>query len=59
MSSEAKGEKKEWQKPELIILTRSTPEEAVLTACKVGGATTGPTMTLACSQSTCSANKNS
>jgi hypothetical protein len=26
-------DKKIWQKPELIVLTRSTPEEAVLTAC--------------------------
>ncbi len=26
--------KKEWQKPQIIILVRSNPEEAVLTACK-------------------------
>ncbi|MBC8446887.1 MAG: hypothetical protein H8D78_03980 [Chloroflexi bacterium] len=26
--------KKQWQKPELIVLVRSKPEEAVLTACK-------------------------
>jgi len=27
-----------WQKPELIVLVRGRPEEAVLTACKVRGA---------------------
>ena len=26
--------KKAWQKPELIVLVRSNPEEAVLTVCK-------------------------
>jgi hypothetical protein len=26
--------KKEWKTPELIVLVRSKPEEAVLTACK-------------------------
>ena len=26
--------KKEWTKPELIVLVRNKPEEAVLTACK-------------------------
>ena len=26
--------KKEWHKPELIVLVRSKPEEAVLAACK-------------------------
>jgi hypothetical protein len=28
-------EKKEWTKPELIVLVRSKPEEAVLAACKL------------------------
>ena len=28
---------KKWTKPELIILVRSRPEEAVLGACKGGG----------------------
>ena len=32
--------KKEWIKPELLVLVRSNPEEAVLTACK--GKTVGP-----------------
>ena len=27
-------EKKEWKKPELVVLTRTRPEEAVLAACK-------------------------
>jgi hypothetical protein len=27
-----------WQKPELTVLVRRRPEEAVLTACKVQGA---------------------
>ena len=26
--------KKQWQKPELLVLTRSKPEEGVLTTCK-------------------------
>lgn len=30
-------EKKLWEKPELIVLVRSNPEEMVLTACKVTG----------------------
>jgi hypothetical protein len=33
-------EKKQWTKPELIVLVRSKPEEAVLTTCK--GGTAGP-----------------
>ncbi len=28
--------KKVWQKPELVVLVRGKPEEAVLTACKGG-----------------------
>ena len=31
---EQRMEKKEWKTPELIILVRSKPEEAVLAACK-------------------------
>jgi len=27
-------DKKPWQKPELIVLVRSNPEESVLTVCK-------------------------
>jgi hypothetical protein len=27
-------QKKSWQKPELIVLVRSKPQEAVLTGCK-------------------------
>jgi len=33
--------KKEWVTPELIILVRNKPEEAVLTTCKSAG-TNGP-----------------
>ena len=29
-------QKKEWTKPELIVLVRSMPEEAVLATCKTG-----------------------
>ncbi len=32
-----KDAKKVWSKPELIVLVRSNPEEAVLSACKRGG----------------------
>lgn len=35
--------KKEWKTPELIVLVRSKPEEAVLTACKLTfGSGAGP-----------------
>ena len=34
---EQQTQKKEWKKPELIVLVRGKPEEAVLTACKVSG----------------------
>ncbi len=33
--------KKEWSEPELIVLVRSKPEEAVLEACKTGTAISG------------------
>jgi hypothetical protein len=36
-----KTEKKQWQKPELIVLTRNNPEERVLAGCK--GCTDPPT----------------
>ena len=39
MKKEIKAEKKQWLKPELIVLARNKPEETVLTACKV---TTNP-----------------
>jgi hypothetical protein len=29
-------QKKEWKTPELIVLVRNQPEEAVLACCKVG-----------------------
>ena len=39
--------KKEWQKPQLVILTRGKPEEAVLTVCKIW-ASGGPASTEHC-----------
>jgi hypothetical protein len=41
---------KKWQKPELVVLTRSNPEEVVLAACKTGASsgTGGPGYTQAC-----------
>jgi len=35
-------EKKEWSEPELIVLVRSQPEEAVLTNCKAWGGPWSP-----------------
>jgi len=34
--------RKSWEAPQLIVLSRSNPEEAVLTTCKVAGKTGGP-----------------
>ena len=34
MNDQRTAEMKTWEKPELIILVRNQPEEAVLTACK-------------------------
>jgi hypothetical protein len=34
--------KKQWKQPELIVLVRGKPEEAVLTACKGNGDTIAP-----------------
>lgn len=30
------SERKRWQRPQLVVLVRSQPEEVVLTACKTG-----------------------
>ncbi len=38
MDKKSLHHKKPWQKPELIVLVRSKPEEAVLTVCKNSGA---------------------
>jgi hypothetical protein len=35
--------KQAWQKPELVVLLRSQPEEAVLVICKRPSAGVGPT----------------
>jgi hypothetical protein len=50
MSRGTKTETKPWQKPELVILTRGNPEEAVLTGCKTGASagSNGPGYTHAC-----------
>ena len=45
MNEETKIEKKQWQKPELVVLVRATPEETVLSTCRFGpsfGGGTGP-----------------
>jgi hypothetical protein len=36
MNEETKIEKKQWQKPELVVLVRATPEETVLSTCRFG-----------------------
>lgn len=36
------AEKKTWTTPQLSVLLRSRPEEAVLAACKFGSNTNGP-----------------
>lgn len=37
MKKEIKTRNRQWSKPELIVLVRGKPEEAVLTGCKVIG----------------------
>ena len=39
---EQQSQKKVWRTPELIVLVRSKPEEAVLAACKAWLTTSGP-----------------
>jgi hypothetical protein len=39
---EQQTQKKEWKTPELIVLVRSKPEEAVLAVCKAPPTRTGP-----------------
>jgi hypothetical protein len=52
---EQQGKKKEWVAPELLVLVRSHPEEAVLSACKNVSTLSGPTDSfLLCLQSGCS-----
>ncbi|MCX6844806.1 MAG: hypothetical protein NTX53_21290 [candidate division WOR-3 bacterium] len=36
--------KKEWHKPELTVVVRGKPEEAVLGGCKTVGPSAGPTV---------------
>jgi hypothetical protein len=44
MKNDDKTGRQQWQKPELVVLTRNNPEENVLLACKVTGRilTSGP-----------------
>lgn len=35
-------EKNMWEKPQMVVLTRGKPEEAVLAACKDSHASSGP-----------------
>jgi hypothetical protein len=41
MDEEIKAQKKQWHQPELIVLVRGRPEEAVLTGCRAGPGTGG------------------
>jgi hypothetical protein len=41
-------EKKQWTKPELIVLVRSKPEEAVLSACKRAGGSGADVVQVGC-----------
>lgn len=42
MDTQKESNKATWQKPELIVLVRSKPEEAILADCKNTGSTAGP-----------------
>ena len=42
MKNKDKTGKKQWQKPELVVLVRNNPEEMVLLACKVTGSYPSP-----------------
>ena len=48
MDRDRKIEKRPWTKPELIVLLRGRPEEAVLLACKRTGYPLGGTIRLDC-----------
>ncbi len=45
--------KKSWVEPELIVLVRSKPEEAVLTACKISSGDGQSTNNNGCYESSC------
>jgi len=48
--------REQWQKPELIILARSRPEENVLTSCKTSARVDNPAKSgQTCASSPCSA----
>jgi len=50
MDEEIKTEKQPWQKPELVVLVRSKPEEAVLTTCKFTTSTASAAQFNLCAQ---------
>jgi len=43
MAEAARRSEKSWEKPQLIVLVRSQPEESVLTACKLTNSKAGGT----------------
>lgn len=45
-SKKLENQKKAWVTPELIVLVRSKPEEAVLLTCKITGNAVGPALKL-------------
>ena len=52
-------QKKEWRKPELIVLVRSKPEEDVLVICKFTSVRGGPSyVNHACRKTNCTTNCN-
>lgn len=53
MDNSIRHTKKPWQKPELIVLARSKPEETVLTACKVRGSMGPVLLNKACNRASC------
>ena len=48
MSVETTVEKKPWSKPEMTVLVRSRPEEAVLGVCKLTGSGGPPSSVAGC-----------
>jgi hypothetical protein len=52
-------EKKSWSKPELLVLVRSNPEEAVLLGCKHLTTPVVTKNTPTCADSTCKGTKTS
>jgi len=51
MSDKAKP--KSWSKPQLIVIGRGTPEESVLTACKIQSNTNTRNAARGCNRTSC------